>query len=63
MDQGLAGRVLARLFPWQEPGMDAWRCLLWVHGRVELAGVPGGRGWRWYTAPLSEWDGRPPPSG
>lgn len=61
--QGLAARVLARLFPWQEPGKDAWRSLLWAHGRVELAGAVRGRGWGWHTAPLSEWDARPPSAG
>ncbi|GAA1465311.1 hypothetical protein GCM10009603_45420 [Nocardiopsis exhalans] len=59
----LARRVLARLFPWQEPGEDAWRSLLWVHGRVELAGARGGRGWRWHTAPVSGWDGKAPSVG
>lgn len=62
-DRGLAGQVLGRLFPWQEPGRDAWRSLLWAHGRLEPAGVAGGQGWRWHPAPLSEWDGKPPPTG
>lgn len=59
-DPGLAGRVLARLFPWHSPGDDPWRTLLWANGRIDIDGRPNQQGWRWHCAPLSEWDGRPP---
>ena len=62
-DRALAGRVLARLFPWHEPGDDPWRTLLWANGRIDLPGQPHQEGWTWHCAPLSEWDGKPrPPS-
>ncbi|MEU6721833.1 maleylpyruvate isomerase N-terminal domain-containing protein [Nonomuraea sp. NPDC046802] len=53
-----ARRVLARLFPWHEPGADAWQTLLWANGRTDLPGAPRPRGWRWHTAPLATWDGK-----
>jgi hypothetical protein len=56
----LALRVLARLFPWHEPGDDPWRTLLWANGRVDLPGRESQRRWRWHTAPLDQWDGQPP---
>jgi uncharacterized protein (TIGR03083 family) len=61
-DRMLAGRVLARLFPWHEPGGDPWRTLLWANGRIDLPGQPRQERWTWHCAPLSEWDGkrRPP---
>jgi hypothetical protein len=53
----LAAAVLARLFPWHEPGADAWQTLLWAQGRpTDLDRPPVGR-WRWHCAPLSEWSG------
>lgn len=33
-DLKLAGRVLARLFPWHDPGSDAWQTLLWANRSV-----------------------------
>ncbi len=59
-DRGLAARVLARLFPWHQPGEDPWQTLLWANGRIDLPGRPGQSDWRWHCAPLSEWDGQPP---
>ena len=59
-DADLAGRILARLFPWHQPGDDPWQTLLWAHGRVDLPGRVRQDGWRWHCAPLAEWDGRPP---
>jgi hypothetical protein len=55
-DQDLARRVLARLFPWQDPGPDAWTTLLWAHDRVPSPGASPRSGWRWHTAPLAEWE-------
>jgi uncharacterized protein (TIGR03083 family) len=60
-DRTLAGRVLARLFPWHEPGDDPWRTLLWANGRIDLPGQPNQKGWTLHCAPLSEWDGKPSP--
>jgi uncharacterized protein (TIGR03083 family) len=62
-DQRLARAVLARLFPWHEPGADAWRTLLWAHGRLDVPGAPRQEDWRWHSAPIAEWDGRPPRQG
>jgi hypothetical protein len=57
----LAGRVLARLFPWHDPGPeDQWQLLRWANGRTDLPGRPSQQGWRWHCAPLPDWDGRPP---
>lgn len=56
----LAGRVLARLFPWHDRGDDAWQTLLWANGRIDLPGRPNQAGWVWHCAPLAEWDGLPP---
>jgi uncharacterized protein (TIGR03083 family) len=60
-DRGLAGRVLARLFPWHDRGDDAWQTLLWANGRIDLPGRPGQTGWTWLSTPLADWDGRQPP--
>jgi hypothetical protein len=62
-DRQLAARVLGRLFPWHQAGDDAWATLLWANGRIELPGLPSQQGWRWHCAPLSEWNGQPPPRG
>ena len=59
-DPDLAGRVLARLFPWQQPGPDPWQTLLWANGRVDIPGKLRQASWRWHCAPLADWDGRPP---
>lgn len=56
----LAARVLARLFPWHDPGDDPWTTLLWANGRLDLPGKPRPQGWRWHSRPLSDWDGNPP---
>jgi uncharacterized protein (TIGR03083 family) len=60
-DAELAGRVLARLFPWHHPGGDPWHTLLWANGRIEEPGRPSQTGWAWRCAPLADWDGLPPP--
>jgi len=59
-DLKLAGRVLARLFPWHDPGTDAWQALLWANGRIDLPGRQNQTGWTWHCAPLADWDGLPP---
>lgn len=53
-DAELAGRVLARLFPWHDPGGDPWLTLLWANGRIDLTGRPNQKGWKWHCTPLSE---------
>ena len=58
-ETALAGRVLARLFPWHDPGADPWQTLLWAQGRIDLPGRPDQTGWIWHCAPLAEWDGLP----
>jgi uncharacterized protein (TIGR03083 family) len=58
-DPNLAGRVLARLFPWHEVGEDPWATLLWAHGRIDLPGRLNQCGWQWHPAPLAEWSGQP----
>jgi uncharacterized protein (TIGR03083 family) len=58
----LAGRVLARLFPWYEPVPDPWTALLHANGRIGLPGRPHqDKRWRWHCAPLADWDGTVPP--
>lgn len=59
-DPRLPGRVLARLFPWHDPGDDPWRTLLWANGRIDLPGRPNQAGWTWRSAPLADWDGQAP---
>jgi uncharacterized protein (TIGR03083 family) len=59
-DPGLAGRVLARLFPWRQPEPDPWSALLSANGRIDLPGLPRMPDWRWHCAPLAEWDGQVP---
>lgn len=60
-DEKLAGRVLARLFPWYDPVPDTWTALLHANGRIDLPGRgrPPKR-WQWHSAPLAEWDGTVP---
>jgi hypothetical protein len=61
-DPELAGRVLARLFPWHNPGdEDGWQLLRWANGRTGRPGHPSQQGWRWHCAPLADWDGKPRP--
>lgn len=52
----IAGRVLARLFPWVAGDEDPWTLLLWANGRVALSGRPRQDKWKWHCAPLTEWD-------
>jgi hypothetical protein len=59
-DSALARRVLARLFPWHDPGVDPWQTLRWANGRIELPGQPSQQGWQWHCAPLADWDGEVP---
>ncbi len=59
-DPELAGRVLARLFPWHDSGDDPWQALLWANGRIDLPGRPRQADWTWHCAPLADWDGRAP---
>jgi hypothetical protein len=62
-DPALAGRVLARLFPWYQPVPDPWTALLHANGRIELPDRPRPpQHWQWHCAPLSEWDGTMPPA-
>jgi hypothetical protein len=62
-EAGLAGRVLARLFPWYEPIPDPWTALLHANGRIDLPGRPHQpERWQWFCAPLAEWDGTVPPA-
>jgi hypothetical protein len=56
----LADAVLARLFPWAEPGDDPAAALRWATGRAALPGLEPVTGWRWHCAPLDEWDGTQP---
>lgn len=50
--------VARRLFPWAPTNTVAWRTLLWLNGRGELAGRERmGSDWYWHCAPLTEWDG------
>ena len=55
-DQTLARAVLARLFPWIEPGDDPWRRLRWANGRTALGQEPRLDRWAWFSRPLDEWD-------
>jgi hypothetical protein len=64
----LCARVVARLFPWTPAHDDPWERLLWCNGRAALPGRRRqGPEWRWWSAPLDEWDGvvgtDAPPSG
>ena len=59
-DPGLASRVLARLFPWRQPGPGPWQALLSANGRIDLPGLPRTPNWQWHCAPLAEWDGEIP---
>jgi hypothetical protein len=57
---GIAGRVVARLFPWAPSTGDRWQTLLWANGRAAVDGLaPPGADWWWHCAPLAEWDGEP----
>jgi len=62
-DPALAGRVLARLFPWYEPVPDPWTALLHANGRIDLPGHQRPpQKWQWHCAPLADWDGTVPPA-
>jgi hypothetical protein len=58
----LAERVLARLFPWLQPGDDPWGTLLWANGRIDIPGRPRQTSWVWHCAPLADWDDNSPDS-
>jgi len=60
--EGLADRVLRRLFPWAQLDAPPWQALLWANGRVDIPGQPQrpGPDWAWHCAPLDEWDGTVP---
>ena len=53
----LTAVVLARLFPEVRGEEDAWSRLRWANGRIALGDRPRRSTWRWYCAPLDEWDG------
>jgi hypothetical protein len=57
---GLATKILARLYPWAPSGASASDALLWVNGRLKLPGQSRCDWQRWHCAPLEEWDGRIP---
>jgi hypothetical protein len=55
VEPGLAGRVLARLFPHAAVADDdPWQVLLWAHGRITLPGRPLIGDWTWAGAPEGE---------
>jgi hypothetical protein len=55
----LAGRVLARLFPWAPAEVDPWMALLWANGRIGLDGREQlSADWWWHCRPLAEWTGQ-----
>lgn len=62
--EGLADRVLRRLFPWAQLDAPPWQALLWANGRVDILGQPQrpGPDWAWHCAPLDEWNGTVPRS-
>jgi len=54
----VAGRVLARLFPWAPADVDSWTALLWSNGRIGVDGRERlGADWWWHCDPLGEWTG------
>jgi uncharacterized protein (TIGR03083 family) len=54
----LAGRIVARIFPWAPADVPPWDALRWAAGRIALPGYERlGPGWYWHPAPLTEWDG------
>ena len=59
--EALAGKIVARLFPWAPAGVPAMNALLACTGRGEVAGFASiGTRWRWHAAPVAEWDGTIP---
>jgi hypothetical protein len=55
---GLAARIVARLFPWAPRDGDPWAALRWAAGRAALPDRERlGADWYWHCAPLAEWDG------
>ncbi|MCG3755602.1 maleylpyruvate isomerase N-terminal domain-containing protein [Amycolatopsis sp. Poz14] len=52
--RGTCARVVARLFPEQEPIPDAWDALRWCAGRIALPGRPRRTGWKWRGSPLED---------
>ncbi len=61
-DRVLAGRVLARLFPWVTGDEDPWALLRWATGRIALPDRPQLERWHGHYDPLDEWNGTTPPS-
>ncbi len=59
--EALAGKIVARLFPWAPAGGPAMDALLACTGRRAVDGfVAVGPRWAWHSAPLAEWDGAIP---
>jgi hypothetical protein len=58
--EDLAGKILARLYPWAPSGVAPSDVLLWVNGRLKLPGESREDWQRWHSAPLEEWDGSIP---
>ena len=58
-DEGVADRVLQRLFPWVPTDTPRWDTLLFSTGRGELPGYesPSDR-WMWHNDVLEMWDGK-----
>jgi len=48
----LCARVLARMFPHDDLGVDPWTGLLWATNRLSLPGREPQPGWRWQSPPL-----------
>lgn len=56
--------VLDRLFPWAPTSTDPVATLMWANGRSRLGSVARlPQRWRWFSAPLREWDGQGPKVG
>jgi len=59
--EDVAGKIVARLFPWAPAGIPALDALLACTGRAEVAGFAlAGPRWAWHSSPVAEWDGTIP---
>lgn len=59
--EALAGKIVARLFPWAPARVPAMDALLACTGRGQVPGFPPvGPRWAWHAAPVAEWDGAIP---